>query len=88
MPPIKRPVKMTLMLSEEEAAFRDELARQLGSDASAVTRQGMLDLGRRNGLTLPLAKASQEGVADEAPVGRSAVHAPARKAARARRRRS
>lgn len=47
---------MTVMLSEDEAEFRDELARQIGSDHSAVMRQGMLDLGKSKGLEFPLRK--------------------------------
>lgn len=56
MPPIRRPHKMTITLSDEEFEFRDELVRQLGSDASATMRQGMLELGRSKGLEFPLKK--------------------------------
>jgi predicted ArsR family transcriptional regulator len=46
---------MTIMLSEKEEALRDELADHLGIDASGVMRQGMLDLARREGVTVQVA---------------------------------
>jgi hypothetical protein len=51
---IERPKIMTVRLSEDEEAFRDALAERLGSDGSAVMRQGMIELGIQKGLDFPL----------------------------------
>lgn len=56
MPPTKRNLKMTVMLSEDEVEFRDAVAQHLGTDASGVMRQGMLKLGRDEGFEFPLKK--------------------------------
>ena len=56
MPPIKRKHKMTVMLSDDEREFRDEVVLQLGGDSSSIVRQGLIELGKRIGLKFPLPK--------------------------------
>jgi hypothetical protein len=62
VPPEKRRHKMTVMLSDDEQAFRDAIAKHQGTDASSVMRKGMLDLGRGLGLEFPLSKKTAPAV--------------------------
>ena len=47
-----REKKMTISLSDLEEAVRDEVALYLGTDGAGVIRQGLLDLGRKCGITI------------------------------------
>lgn len=49
----KRTVKMTVRLSADEEKIRKRLETHLGVDGNGVMRQGMLDLARREGISLP-----------------------------------
>jgi hypothetical protein len=51
-----REQRMTLRLTAEEAALRDLLAEHLGINHAGVMRQGMLELARAKGITLPRKK--------------------------------
>jgi hypothetical protein len=47
---------MTLRLSPSEAKIRDALAAHFGIDGSGVLRMGLLELARKEGITLPETK--------------------------------
>lgn len=49
---IKRDRKMTLRLSADEEALRDEIARRTGSPGAIVMRQALLEKGERMGILL------------------------------------
>jgi hypothetical protein len=53
MPPIKRPNKKTIMVSDEEAALTELLAKHWGTDISSVFRQSVLKAAREEGITIP-----------------------------------
>lgn len=53
MPPIDRPHKITVRLSEEEQKLRETLEAHFGTDGSGVMRMGMLKLAREEGIAIP-----------------------------------
>jgi hypothetical protein len=55
MPP-KRPHAMTVTLSDDERDLRDAIVERLGTDATGVMRQAMIDLGLKLGFEFPLNK--------------------------------
>jgi chaperone required for assembly of F1-ATPase len=56
MPPIKRPNKKTIMISDEEEALTELLAKHWGTDISSVFRQSLLRACREEGIVLPETK--------------------------------
>lgn len=60
MPPKDRSSQMSLRLSASEARIRDALATHFGIDGSGVLRMGLLELARKEGITIPETKKSPE----------------------------
>ena len=58
---IKRDRKMTLRLSADEEALRDEIARRTGTPAAVVMRQAMIEKGERMGVHLNQEKPPARG---------------------------
>lgn len=52
MPISVRPHKVGTRLSDAENAVREMLELHLGTDKSGVMRQGLLELGRKHGITI------------------------------------
>jgi hypothetical protein len=56
MPPIERPHKIAVRLSDDEQKLKESLEAHFGTDGSGVMRMGMLKLARDEGIRIPEAK--------------------------------